>query len=140
MGAGGGKWQRLLCLRAGRHPKDKTWLGTPIPEAQWSLATVSKVGIALAETKKRDSLIQQKSAHPPSSAFKVSRLEIVKRRVRAKESAGGCQVVIENKIADMSAPRACVVLPTPVLSKFEALRLRIKMKEVAALGERHASV
>ncbi len=139
MGAGGGKWQRLLLLREGRHPKDKTWLGERAG-ANWSMANVSNVCIALTETKKRDSEIEQKSTSPPSSAFKVSRLEVVKRRVRAKESAGGSRVVIENKIADSSAQKACAGLPTSVMSKFEALRLRIKTKELEALGERHASV
>ena len=103
MGAGGGKWQRLLLLREGRHPKDKTWLGTPIPEAHWSMATVSQVGIALSETRKRDNLVAQKSAPPFSSAIKLSRLEMVRRRVRAKECAERGRVVVENKIADMSA-------------------------------------
>ena len=140
MGAGGGKWQRLLLLREGRHPKDKTWLGARVPEANWSMATVSNVCIALTETRKRDSVIEQKPTYPSSSTFKVSRLEMVKRRVRAKESAEGGRVVIENKIADSSAQKACVGLPTSVMSKFEAMRLRIKVKEVEALGERHASV
>ena len=140
MGAGGGKWQRLLLLREGRHPKDKTWLGAPVPEANWSMATVSNVCIALTETRKRDSVIEQKSTYSSSSACKVSRLEMVKRRVRAKESAEGCRVVVENKIADGSTQNACVGLPTSAMSRFETLRLRIRIKEVEALVERHAAV
>ena len=140
MGAGGGKWQRLLLLREGRHPKDKTWLGAPVPEANWSMATVSNVCIALTETRKRDSVIEQKSTYPSSSTFKVSRLEMVKRRVRAKGSAEGCRVVVENKVADGSTQKACVGLPTSAMSRFEAMRLRIRITEVEALGERHAAV
>ena len=103
------------------------------------MATVSQVGIALSETRKRDNLVAQKSAPPFSSAIKLSRLEMVRRRVRAKECAERGRVVVENKFADMSAHQACEGLPTPVLSKFETLRRRIKIKEVAAMGARHAT-
>ena len=40
MGSGGGKWQRLRLLREGWHPKDRHWIGAPVPEVAWSLTTV----------------------------------------------------------------------------------------------------
>ena len=57
MGAGGGKWQRLRLLRDGRHPKDKSWLGTPLPEASCSTASVSNVNTALTEVRTREAVV-----------------------------------------------------------------------------------
>jgi hypothetical protein len=138
MGAGGGKWQRLRLLRSGRHPKSKEWLGSALPEARWDLTTVSSVAIALAETRKRQSLVDNKVAYQQSGQQSSSRLEMVKWRIRAKEAAGTVDRVIENKIALSSHLNTCVGLPTPVLSKLEALRLRVRSKEAKAMGERHA--
>ena len=137
MGRGGGKWQRLLLLRAGRHPKSNVWLGSPLPEARWNLSTVSSVAIALAETRRRENLVDRKVSCPQSGVRKASRLEMVKWRVRAKEAAGADAKVIENKIALSSHPKTCVGLPSPAISRLEALRLRVRSKEVKALGERH---
>ena len=138
MGRGGGKWQRLLLLRAGRHPKSKVWLGSPLPEASWNLSTVSSVAIALTETRTRQSLVDNQVACQQNSQQSTSRLEMVKWRIRAKEAAGTVDRVIENKIALSSHLNTCVGLPTPVLSKLEALRLRVRSKEAKAMGERHA--
>ena len=139
MGRGGGKWQRLLRLRAGRHPRSKEWLGSPLPEARWNLSTVSSVAIALAETRRRENLVDRKVSCPQSGVRKASRLEMVKWRVRAKEAAGADAKVIENKIALSSHQKTCLGLPAPAISRLEALRLRVKSKEVKALGERHVN-
>ena len=137
MGSGGGKWQRLRLLRAGRHPKSKVWLGSPLPEAAWSLATVSSVSIALTETRKRDHFVACKAVCPQGSAKEASRLELVKQRVRAKMAAGAESKVVENKIALSSHPKTCVGEPAPVISRRKAMRLRVRSKEAMALGERH---
>ena len=138
MGAGGGKWQRLRLLRSGRHPKSKEWLGSALPEARWDLTTVSSVATALAETRKRQSVVDNKLACQQSGQQSTSKLELVRWRIRAKEAAGGGTKVIENKIALSSQLKACVGMPTPVLSRLGALRLRVRSKEVKAVGERHA--
>ncbi len=41
MGTGGGRWQQLQLLRAGKHPKDLYFLGEPVPEAQWVVQTAA---------------------------------------------------------------------------------------------------
>ena len=98
----------------------------------------SSVAIALAETRKRQSLVDNKVAYQQSGQQSTSRLEMVKWRIRAKEAAGTDARVIENKIALSSHLNTCVGLPTPVLSRLEALRLRVRSKEAKAMGELHA--
>lgn len=143
MGAGGGKWQRLLLLREGRLPKGKSWLGAPIPEARWSSASVSNVNIAVTETRQRDEILAQKSGatcaqeKAKSCLPLVSRLEQVKRRVRAKEHGADKSPAAANRLADNSSRSACTGMSSSIASKFEAMRLRIKMKELAAMGEVH---
>ena len=59
--------------------------------------------------------------------------------MRAKGAAGTGAKVMENKIALCSHQKTCLGLPAPAISRLEALRLRVKSKEVMALGESHVN-
>ena len=137
MGAGGGKWQRLMLLRSGRHPKERTWLGTPIPEARWSMATVSDVNIALIEIRRRNAILGQKAADQATVQTTVSRLERVKQRVKAKELVNKGSKAEENRSEDSSLRGECTGGPSSKVSRFEAMRRRIKCKEMEAKGFVH---
>ena len=139
MGAGGGKWQRLLQLRSGWHPKDKTWLGAPLPEAKWSKATVSTVDLALAEQRKSGCSVSSCAAQPPPTSKAPSRLELMRQRVVAKEQAAS------EHLSGASTPEVdsnwglCVGKSSSCVSKLEAIRQRVKEKELPALGVPHNS-
>ena len=139
MGSGGGKWQRLLLLREGRHPKDKSWIGAPIPESAWSMTTISSVNTALSEVRRRDKIFAPKTAAQPTSSSSTTRFELVRQRVRQKELVASGRLVIENRVADSSAPKTCAGMPVSIESRFEALRQRIKTKEARAQGEPHVN-
>ena len=134
MGSGGGKWQRLLLLREGRHPKDKSWIGAPIPESAWSMSTVSSVNTALSEVRRRDKIFDQKVATQPTSTSSTSRFELVRQRVRQKELGASGRLVSENRIADSSTKTTCAGMPVSNQSRFEAMRQRIKTNEIRATG------
>ena len=137
MGAGGGKWQRLMILRNGRHPKEGTWLGTPIPEARWSMATVSDVNIALIEIRKRNAILGQKVADQVTVQTTVSRLERVRQRVKAKELVNKGNKAEGTGSEDSSLRVECTGGPSSNVSRFEAMRRRIKCKEMEAVGLVH---
>ena len=139
MGAGGGKWQRLRLLREGRHPKDKNWLGAPLPEANWSIAAVSSVNIALTEVRNKVAVVAPKTAASPSNTSSASlRFELLKQRVRDKELAEGGRLVVNEKVVKASSLSECTgSSSSSKLSRFETLRQRIKMKEMSAKGELH---
>ena len=139
MGAGGVKWQRLLLLREGRHPKDKSWIGAPLPESAWGLTTVSNINTALTEVRKRNRVIAQKAVAPPSSSSSATRLELVRQRIKEKELAASGRLVAENRIADSSSRSACTGMPALIQSRFEALGRRIQAKETHARGGRHVN-
>ena len=130
MGSGGGKWQRLRLLRQGRHPKDRHWIGSPVPEAAWSLATVSNVNTALQEVRKRDQLLAQKVDHLPLNQKHPTKLELVRQRVVQKELASSGRLDNGVVCSGSSSQTPYAGLHVPKLTRFEALRLRIKAKEV----------
>ena len=136
MGSGGGKWQRLLLLRSGRHPKDKQWIGRLVPEVAWSNTTFYDVNIALQEVRGKDRIVNQKvAALVASSLCSVSRLERVRQRVRQKEVTASNRVIRENRIAESSSISSSTGLTVSTGSRFEALRQRIREKEIHAMGE-----
>ena len=139
MGNGGGKWQRLLLLRAGRHPKDKHWIGAPVPESAWSLATASNVNTALLEVRRRDRILDQKVVSQPPAAQSVSRLAMVRQRIQQKEMAASGRLSCVLNCSGPSSSTSCAGLPVSNLSRFEALRQRIKAKEISAVGEPHVN-
>ena len=139
MGSGGGKWQRLLLLRGGHHPKDKKWIGAPIPESAWSMATVSTVNIAISEVRRKDKILDHKVATQPTSARTESRLQLVRQRVKLKEMAATGRLSSEKNCSDASSMVTCAGMPVSKLSRFEALRQRIKAKEISAMGEPHVN-
>ena len=137
MGSGGGSWQRLSLLRRGYHPKDKKWIGAPVPECAWSMATVSSINIAISETRKRDRILDQKVVAQPTSEQNMSRLQLVQQRIRRKELEATGRQSCENGCSDASSRTTCAGMPVSKLSRFEVMRLRIKAKEVSAMGESH---
>ena len=139
MGSGGGKWQRLLLLRGGHHPKDKKWIGAPIPKYAWSMATVSTVNIAISEVRRKDKILDHKVATQPTSARTESRLQLVRQRVKLKEMAATGRLNSENDCSDASSMVTCAGMPVSKLSRFEVLRQRIKAKEISAMGEPHVN-
>jgi hypothetical protein len=138
MGAGGGKWQRLMLLRNGKHPKDLTWLGTPIPEAKWSGATVSEVNIALTEVRRRAAIVDQKAGNTKPVNTMPSRFELVRQRIQAKEGASkvkGKNYSVDANKSTVSSPHGyCTGGASSSVSRLEALRLRIKSKEMKTKG------
>jgi hypothetical protein len=137
MGAGGGKWQRLRLLRDGRHPKDKSWLGTSLPQASWSMASVSSVNTALTEVRTREAVVAQKTAPTSSTSIASMRLMQLQQRVRAKELATKGRLVAHDRIAINSSQSTCTGSPSSIVSRFDALRRRVRTKEMAAQGELH---
>ena len=123
-----------MLLRSGKHPKDKTWLGTPIPEAQWSVANVSEVNIALTEVRRRAAIVDHKGGITNPVHTKLSRLEQVRQRVKAKEGANQDDKVVANKSTDSFPHGNCTGGSSSNVSRLEAMRLRIKGKEMKAKG------
>ena len=126
-------------LRSGRHPKDKQWIGMPVPEAAWSAATVCDINLSLQEGRARDRIVEQKLASSASSSLSsTSRLENVRLRVRQKEALSNNRVVLENHITAMSSSSSsCVGARLSSCSRLEALRQRIREKEIHANGLPH---
>ena len=95
------------------------------------MQTVSKVNTALAETRRRENARVEKSgsAAPASSATKLSKLEQVKLRVRAKLHATESGLA-QNSEASSGTGISC---PSSV-SRFEVARRRIKVREMRAKG------
>jgi hypothetical protein len=129
-----------MLLRSGHHPKDKQWIGLPFPEVSWSATTVSDVNLSLQEGRVRDKIVEQKLAISASSSSNpVSRLESVRLRIRQKEAMmlkNG--VVLENHIAASSSSRStCLGARVSSSSRFEALRQRVREKEIHAKGIQH---
>ena len=136
MGSGGGKWQRLLLLRSGRHPKDKQWIGLPVLEVAWSCTAASDVNTSLQEVRGRDSIVNMKvAARAAPSLCSESRLERVRQRVRQKEVLASNRVIRQNRIAESSSSPSSTGLLVSKVSRFEALRQRIREKEIRAMGE-----
>ena len=136
MGNGGGKWQRLLLLRAGKHPKDGQWIGLPVPESAWNKTTFSDVNTALQVVCGKDKIVNQKVvAQAASSEGSTSRLERVLLRVRQKEAATTNRVIRGNHFAEGSSFSSSTGLLVSSGSRFEALRRRIRDKEIRAQGE-----
>ena len=129
-------WQRLRLLRVGKHPKDKIWLGDPIPEPKWSTQTVSEVITAISETRQRENAREAKSgpAASTSTATKISKLEQVKLRIRAKLHCA------ESGEAESSTLSTCTASSSSsTVSRFGAMRRRIKTKEVESKGVLHVN-
>ena len=135
MGAGGGMWQRLRLLRHNKHPKEGNSLPEAIPEVRWSMLTISNVNTAMDESRTRDKIRALKvalSSSGGSTALPVSKLEQVKLRVMAKQHSA------ESRLAQSSTRNPCTgISPSSSMSRFEALRQRIKQKEMSATGELH---
>ena len=137
MGSGGGKWQRLRLLRAGRHPKDSHWIGAPVPEAAWSMATVSSVNTALLEERRRGLILEKKAASQTPATKASSRLAMVRQRVLLKERAASGRLDSVENCSGPSSHGSCAGMSVSSLSRFEALRQRIKAKEIGTMGEPH---
>lgn len=136
MGSGGGKWQRLRLLRAGRHPKDKIWIGPPVPETAWSSATVSAVNTALQEVRSGKTVDDHEAPAPPlPPSSSTSRFELLRQRVVQRELASTNRVSTTVGDADSSSRPVSTGMQAPVESRFEALRRRVKTKEMVAKGE-----
>ena len=128
-------WQRLRLLRHNKHPKEGKRLPEATPEVRWSMLTISNVNTAMDESRTRDKIRALKAA-PSSSggstALPVSKLEQVKLRVMAKQHSA------ESRLAQSSTRNPCTgISPSSSMSRFEALRQRIKQKEMSATGELH---
>ena len=98
------------------------------------MATVSDVNIALTEVRKRNAILGQKVADQATVQTTVSRLERVKQRVRAKERVNKGSKAEESRSEDSSLRVECTGGPSSNVSRFEAMRRRIKCKEVEAKG------
>ena len=135
MGAGGGMWQRLQLLRAGKHPKDKSWMGTPIPEARWNMQTISAINTAIAETRQRED-VREKETRPTatiaSSSTKLSRLEQVKLRVKARLQCAESRQTENTFVSTCTGSSS-----SSTLSRFEALRQQISRTDMDSKGVLH---
>ena len=101
------------------------------------MATVSNTNIALTEVRKRESLLAQKVLTVPELPNPASRLDRLRQRIQAKESAASSTSGDVSRRTWSASQSLCAGKPTPPLSKFDALRQRIKAKEMAAKGFAH---
>ena len=101
------------------------------------MATISDVNIALTESRKRSAIFEQKIADRATEQTAVSRLEQVRRRIRAKELGDKGSAMETAEGADSSLRGECTGGHTSKVSRFEAMRQRIKYKEMEAKGLVH---
>ena len=101
------------------------------------MTTISEVNIALTESRNRSAIVEQKKADSAVEQTAVSRLEQVSRRVRAKELSDKGSAAETAGGADSSLRGECTGGHTSNVSRFEAMRQRIKYKEMEAKGLVH---
>ena len=118
---GGGRLQQLIKLRKGMHPKSGAFIGTPVPEVSWDgeepVSQVEKAKTPVTAGSQQILAVQQR----------------VRQRLGLSPSSESSQT--QSSKSSLCTGSSC----PPSVSKFEALRLRIKAKEVKATGEVHDS-
>ena len=96
------------------------------------MQTISSINAAYAESRHCESASEKELLTSASSSTKLSKLEQVKQRVRSKLQCA------ESRLAENFSLSTCTgSLSSSSISRFEALRRRIKRKECEAVGELH---